>query len=124
MAMMDGRLHSPLLLLPLSAFLVDSGLTLMRRVVKRERWWTAHAQHAYQRWACSSGSHMIVTFMYAGWTAASWLLAWWLAARAGERMALWCAVWFTMAVASWAGLQRSHVNGGGPRTAATEKDRK
>lgn len=123
-SLMDGRLFAPLLLLPLSAFLVDSGLTLLRRIVKKERWWAAHAQHAYQRWARVSGSHMTVTFMYAGWTAAGWLLAWSLAGKTEGRMVLWCLVWFTMAAVSWAWLQRSHEVGSGPRTAATEKDRK
>ena len=123
-SLMDGRLSPPLLLLPLSAFLVDSGLTLLRRIVKRERWWTPHAQHAYQRWASRSGSHGVVTFMYAGWTSAAWLLAWWLAPKAEGQVVLWCLVWFTMAAASWARLQRAHEVGSEPRTAATEKDRK
>lgn len=123
-SLMDGRLSPPLLLLPLSAFLVDSGLTLLRRIVKRERWWTPHAQHAYQRWASRSGSHGVVTFMYAGWTSAAWLLAWWLAPKAEGQVVLWCLVWFTMAAASWAWLQRAHEVGSEPRTAATEKDRK
>lgn len=122
-ALMEGRLFAPLLLLPLSAFLVDSGLTLLRRVFRKERWWTPHRQHAYQVRAASS-SHMIVTFMYAGWTVAGWLLAWWLAPKREEQVVLWCMVWFTMAVGSWAWLQRSHEIGTGPRTAATEKDRK
>ncbi|KQY52400.1 hypothetical protein [Lysobacter sp. Root494] len=123
-SLMDGRLFAPLLLLPLSAFLVDSGLTLLRRIVRRERWWAAHAQHAYQRWASISGSHTIVTFMYASWTVAGWLLAWWLGPRTEGQVVLCCLVWFTMAAASWAWLQRFHETGGGPRIAATEKDRK
>jgi UDP-N-acetylmuramyl pentapeptide phosphotransferase/UDP-N-acetylglucosamine-1-phosphate transferase len=122
--LLDGRVFAPLLLLPLSAFLVDSGLTLVRRIAKRERWWTPHAQHAYQRWASVSGSHAIVTFMYAGWTAAASVLAWWLEGRTEERVVLYCLVWFTMAAASWVWLQRLHEIGSGPRTAATEKDRK
>ena len=123
-SLMDGRLFAPLLLLPLSAFLVDSGLTLLRRMVRKERWWAAHAQHAYQRWASASGSHTIVTLMYAGWTAAGWLLAWWLAGKTERQVVLWCLVWFTMAAVSWACLQRFHEIGSGPRAAATEKDRK
>lgn len=61
-----GRLgdRAPALLLPLMPFLVDSGLTLMRRVLRGERWWTAHAQHAYQVWAREVG-HSRVTLVYA-----------------------------------------------------------
>jgi len=123
-SLVDGRLPAPLLLLPLSAFLVDSGLTLLRRIANRERWWKAHAQHAYQRWANHSGSHTVVTFVYAGWTIAAWLLAWWLRPKAEGQVVLWCLVWFTTAAASWAWLQWLHEVGSGPRTAATEKDRK
>lgn len=123
-ALLEGRVFAPLLLLPLSAFLVDSGLTLLRRIVKRERWWTPHTQHAYQRWASVSGSHTIVTFMYAGWTAAASVLAWWLTGKTEGRVVLYCLVWFTMAAASWAWLQRSREVGSGPQAAATKKDRK
>jgi UDP-N-acetylmuramyl pentapeptide phosphotransferase/UDP-N-acetylglucosamine-1-phosphate transferase len=123
-ALLDGRVFAPLLLLPLSAFLVDSGMTLVRRIAKRERWWTPHAQHAYQRWASTSGSHAIVTFMYAGWTAAASVLAWWLAEKTEGQVVLYCLVWFTMAAASWARLQRSREVGSGPQAAATKKDRK
>jgi UDP-N-acetylmuramyl pentapeptide phosphotransferase/UDP-N-acetylglucosamine-1-phosphate transferase len=122
--LLDGRVFAPLLLLPLSAFLVDSGLTLLRRIAKRERWWTPHAQHAYQRWAGISGSHTIVTFMYAGWTAAASVLAWWLTGKTEGQVVLSCLVWFTMAAASWAWLQLFREVGSGPQAAATKKDRK
>ncbi|WP_228482154.1 lipopolysaccharide biosynthesis protein [Lysobacter sp. H21R4] len=56
------------LLLPLSAFLVDAGLTLSMRTLEGERWWEAHTRHAYQVWARSKG-HMSVTLLYASWTA-------------------------------------------------------
>ena len=62
-----------LLLLPLSAFLVDAGLTLLRRVVRREAWWAPHTQHAYQIWARKVG-HTRVTLAYAVWTLAGALL--------------------------------------------------
>jgi UDP-N-acetylmuramyl pentapeptide phosphotransferase/UDP-N-acetylglucosamine-1-phosphate transferase len=122
--MTTGRFPGVLLLLPLSAFLVDSGLTLFRRIVRGERWWNPHAQHAYQRWAAASGAHTTVTFMYAGWTAASWLFAWWLAPGTKGTMAFWCMVWFIMTAGSWAWLQYSHGIDSGPQASATEKDRK
>lgn len=51
-------------LLPVIAFCVDAGFTLLRRMLQREKWWAAHASHAYQRWARSSG-HAAVTLTYA-----------------------------------------------------------
>jgi UDP-N-acetylmuramyl pentapeptide phosphotransferase/UDP-N-acetylglucosamine-1-phosphate transferase len=66
-----------LLLLPLSAFMVDATLTLARRVVRGERWWLPHTQHAYQQWAGRCGRHGIVTLAYAVWTAVMLLnLSW------------------------------------------------
>lgn len=58
----------PVLLLPISAFLIDAGLTLSRRLLRGERWWTPHTQHAYQAWARQSGSHAWPTVAYGVWT--------------------------------------------------------
>ena len=60
--------NAPLLLLPLSAFLVDASLTLAARAVAGQRWWTPHAEHAYQFWARHLRSHQPVAFSFAGWT--------------------------------------------------------
>lgn len=57
----------PLLLLPLLAFLLDSGFTLFSRILNKERWWQAHAQHAYQYWARRAG-HVAPVAGYAAWT--------------------------------------------------------
>ena len=45
-----AKQHGPAvaLLLPLY-FLMDAGLTLSRRLLRRERFWEAHRQHFYQR---------------------------------------------------------------------------
>lgn len=59
--------HAPLVFLPASACLVDSGLTLAGRMVRGERWWQPHVQHLYQRLARRFG-HPRVTLGYAGWT--------------------------------------------------------
>lgn len=58
----------PLLLLPLTAMLVDAGMTLGWRIWRGERWWQPHVQHLYQRFARRFG-HGRVTAAYAGWTA-------------------------------------------------------
>jgi len=62
-----GWARAPLLLLPLVAFGVDASLTLGRRVLRRERWWEAHAQHAYQAAARRHG-HGPVTAVYLAFT--------------------------------------------------------
>jgi len=58
----------PLVFLPLSAFLIDAGATLLSRVFRRERWWEPHVSHVYQRWARRMGGHLSVTLSYALWT--------------------------------------------------------
>lgn len=62
-----GRDQAPLLLLPLLAFAVDASLTLARRILRRERWWEPHVQHAYQALARRRG-HGPVTVAFLGWT--------------------------------------------------------
>ena len=57
----------PLLLLPPLAILADSGLTLLARMRRGERWWQAHVEHAYQRWSRRVG-HVPVTLAYGLWT--------------------------------------------------------
>ncbi len=57
----------PLLLLPPLAILVDSGMTLLWRMRRGERWWQPHVQHAYQRWSRRKG-HAAVTVGYGLWT--------------------------------------------------------
>ncbi|SET84009.1 MraY family glycosyltransferase [Stenotrophomonas indicatrix] len=53
-----------LLLLPLSAFLVDAGFTLLARMLSGQRWMEPHTQHVYQRAVQAGASHALVTGMY------------------------------------------------------------
>jgi len=63
-----GRLPWPLALLLVSAFLVDSGMTLLSRVLYGKTWWRPHREHLYQ-WLVRSGyTHLQVTRCYALWT--------------------------------------------------------
>lgn len=97
----------PLALLPLSAFVIDAGLTLGRRLVRRERWWTAHAQHAYQGWARRVGRHVPVTLGYAVWTGLGLLLAAGLHSRTGFFLTLaGVLAWYTSGAFLWLCLQR------------------
>ena len=69
LALQMDRLRAPVLLLPLCAFSVDAALTLGARMVRGERWWTPHTQHAYQRWTRRNGRHGMATSAYFVWTA-------------------------------------------------------
>src|ERR1035437_8066086 len=69
-------------LILLSVFVVDSTLTLMRRLITGARWYEAHCSHAYQHAARRWGSHSKVTLTIAavnvawlfplGWGACVW----------------------------------------------------
>jgi Fuc2NAc and GlcNAc transferase len=48
-----------------SVFVVDATATLARRVMRGERWYTAHRQHAYQRLIVAGWSHGQVLALYA-----------------------------------------------------------
>lgn len=65
----------PLLLC--SAFLLDAGWTLLRRLHRRERFWEAHSQHLYQQRIRAGRSHARVCAEYAAWTMAAGLLGLW-----------------------------------------------
>jgi len=83
-----GGVASPwqLLLLP-SAFLLDAGLTLLGRLLRRQPVWRAHREHLYQRAISHGGSHVGVCAVYAAWTGIAIALAW-LLAGAGQGLQL------------------------------------
>jgi UDP-N-acetylmuramyl pentapeptide phosphotransferase/UDP-N-acetylglucosamine-1-phosphate transferase len=110
-------------LLPLSAFLVDSGLTLLRRIGRRERWWAPHTQHAYQRWAVRVGTHTTVTLAYAGWTILGLLLAGWLWSATAMQVTGFGLAWLAITVVIWVRLQYSRSPEPGERHGKMEKDR-
>jgi glycosyltransferase WbpL len=56
-----GAMPALVWLLLLAVFFVDATVTLIRRMVRRERWYTAHRTHAYQRATRSGWSHAQVT---------------------------------------------------------------
>lgn len=59
-----GSLSLPLSTLIMSVFLVDATLTLLSRAFRGERWYTAHAQHVYQRLIAKGWSHHRVLVLY------------------------------------------------------------
>jgi UDP-N-acetylmuramyl pentapeptide phosphotransferase/UDP-N-acetylglucosamine-1-phosphate transferase len=92
--------------LPLSAFLVDAALTLCMRILRGERWWTPHVQHAYQRWAARCGRHGIVTLAYALWTACAVVAM--VSMRGGDAKAgaVASVIGYALAAAIWIWLRR------------------
>ena len=99
------------LLLPLAPFLVDSGLTLLRRVARGERWWTPHVQHAYQVCARRFG-HVPVTFGYALAALAGLGFAMLNIGSSPTFMSFSILAWYTSAAVLWLCLQGIERDGG------------
>ena len=59
-----GSLSLPMAILIMSVFIIDATMTLLIRVIRRERWYTAHAQHIYQRLIAQGWSHRRVLVAY------------------------------------------------------------
>ena len=59
-----GSLALPSSILIMSVFIIDATLTLLARVLCGERWYTAHAQHVYQRLIAQGWSHRQVLEVY------------------------------------------------------------
>lgn len=57
----------PLSLVLMSAFLVDSGATLLARLLRGERVWQAHRSHLYQLLVQAGASHARVSLGYLAW---------------------------------------------------------
>ena len=60
----SGALSWVATILVMSVFIVDATLTLLARVFRGERWYTAHAQHIYQRLIAHGWSHSRVLVVY------------------------------------------------------------
>lgn len=54
----------PVALLVMLVFLADASLTLLMRVIRRERWYNPHRQHLYQRLIASGRTHGSVLLFY------------------------------------------------------------
>lgn len=105
-AFMGHRSQWPLLLLPVSVFLIDAGFTLAMRMLRRERWWEPHVQHAYQSWSRRLDGHVPVTIAYAvsSLFAVTLML---LALRWPQPLLQWgCWAWYGMLVLAWAWLRK------------------
>ena len=111
-AVIKFALRQRLLVLALSAFLIDTGLTLLGRIRRGEPWWRAHVLHAYQRWVRRCGRHLPVTLAYAGWTVASMALLFALLRWEVGMPALLgaCMAWYMTGAGAWWMLQRKRTD--------------
>lgn len=60
-AQFDGEMPLAVPIILLAVFLVDATVTLMRRVLRGDKWYAAHRSHAYQRLSRRLASHRTVT---------------------------------------------------------------
>jgi UDP-N-acetylmuramyl pentapeptide phosphotransferase/UDP-N-acetylglucosamine-1-phosphate transferase len=101
----EHRLLWPSLIL-CSAFVTDASLTLLSRMQRGRRWYSAHREHLYQWMARKGGSHTGGVARYLGWNV---LVALPLAAASLfiPGMALpFCIVAYLAAAATWLALKR------------------
>ena len=114
LALLQAVIPWPLLTLPVAAFLVDATFTLVMRILRREKWWSPHVQHTYQRWATRRGSHVSVTLAYAGFSLTGVILAFLGLGLPGPSNAwassTWiCLFWYLGAAVLWARMRRDVV---------------
>ena len=96
-----------LVLLPLSAFLVDASLTLAGRMLAGERWWLPHVSHLYQRWVRAGRSHVFVTGVYALFSFVDGILALVLNQSAPGLAGGSTVAWLLLAAILWFLLRRA-----------------
>lgn len=101
LAFAQGAVAWPLLLLPLSAFLLDAGFTLGGRILRGEPWWLPHAQHLYQRLARRDRRHWRVTSAYLIFSMAAVTCLAWAAESSFDRAVLLCIAWHLSASVLW-----------------------
>ncbi len=94
--------------IPLTAFLVDAGFTLLARMLSRQRWWEPHTQHLYQALNRRRGSHSWVTLVYFGFSLVAVLLFSYMQAHAVQPgwEAAGSVAWALLASAIWLLLRK------------------
>lgn len=110
-AVQRGLPGAALLLLPLSAFLVDATLTLAARMRAGERWWQPHTSHLYQYWVKTGRNHTFVTYIYATFSLAAIILALSLNRTVPWLAAAVTVLWFACASLGWLVLRQGFVQG-------------
>jgi Fuc2NAc and GlcNAc transferase len=72
----SGAMPALVWLLLVGVFFADATITLVRRMLRRERWYAPHRVHAYQRAVQGGWSHARVTSVVLGLNGGLALLAW------------------------------------------------
>lgn len=85
----------------LGVFVVDATLTLIRRLVRRERWFAAHRSHAYQRAVQAGLSHAGVSRAVMAINAGLAALVWWAVARPPQAPVAYLAALALLLVLYW-----------------------
>ncbi|NIJ91624.1 UDP-N-acetylmuramyl pentapeptide phosphotransferase/UDP-N-acetylglucosamine-1-phosphate transferase [Xanthomonas campestris] len=101
LAVASGQVSWWISWLPLTAFLVDAGFTLLSRMLDGQRWWEPHAQHLYQRLARRLESHVPVTGIYFAFSVAAVCLYVLLRHDANWQQVSGALVWGLGATAIW-----------------------
>ena len=91
----------PVAILIMAVFIVDASLTLLARVIRREQWYTAHAQHVYQRLIGHGWSHRKVLVVYQAINVVVVLPAVVLAAKNPNNAVLTAGLTFVLLGACW-----------------------
>jgi len=99
----------PLLLLAPLAMLTDSGLTLLWRMRRGDRWWHAHAEHVFQRWSRSKGQST-VTLAYGLWTIIVIGVMLWLRGSSGATGLVAFLACVTATAIGWWWLHRQYAS--------------
>jgi UDP-N-acetylmuramyl pentapeptide phosphotransferase/UDP-N-acetylglucosamine-1-phosphate transferase len=97
----QGVFAWPVAVLVMAVFVVDATLTLLARVIRRERWYTAHAQHVYQRLIGHGWSHCRVLVVYQAINVVIVLPAVVLAEKNPNNAALTACLTFVLLGACW-----------------------
>ena len=102
----DAAMLWPCLILS-SAFLVDSGLTLARRVLGGQRWYAPHRQHLYQWLVRVRWSHAQTDGAYLAWNIAVVAPLAWFAFRWGGQGWWFCVAAYAGAIVVWQAGKRA-----------------
>ncbi|MEM9305352.1 MAG: glycosyl transferase family 4 [Pseudomonadota bacterium] len=93
--------------LAMSLFVVDALLTVLGRMARGARWYTAHREHAYQKLTISGWSHTAVTLTYGALNVAVVAPVVWLTRDSGPiQLLAGIALWGFLAIL-WLAARRS-----------------
>jgi len=89
-----------------SAFAVDAGLTLLSRILRGRRWYSAHREHGYQWLVRCGATHAQAAAAYLTWNLfVAAPLAWWAASQPSRAMLI-TIVAYLAASGAWLLLKR------------------